>query len=70
LNYFIFFLGRQSLAVDRDLVKQEKMFISRNPMELLIRFKESNKTVPNLDKAKEVKEEVMEKTIEFLRKYS
>ncbi len=30
-------------------------------MELLIRFKESNKTVPNLDKAKEVKEEVMEK---------
>lgn len=65
---FSFFLGRQLLAVDNDLVKQEKMFFSRNPVELVNKFKKSSKTIPNLTKAKEVKDEVIFRTIDFLHR--
>lgn len=63
-------MGKQLLAVDKDLVRQEKMFFSRDPIELINRFNKSDKTFPDLNKAKEVKAEVIKKTIEFLRKHS
>lgn len=66
---FSFFLGKQLLAVDRDLVKQEKMFFSRDPFGLVERFFASNKSSADLTKAKEVKQEVIAKTVEFLNRY-
>jgi uncharacterized protein len=65
---FSFFLGEQLLAVDKDLVRQEKMFFSRDPDEIVKKFILSDKKNADLKKARAVSDEVIEKTIEFLRK--
>jgi uncharacterized protein len=66
---FSFFLGERLLAVDKDLVKQEKMFFSRDPEEIVSRFIQTSKQPADLQKAKDVNEEVISKTIEFLNKF-
>lgn len=65
---FSFFLGDQLLAVDQDLVRQEKMFFSRNPDEIVKRFILSDKKSADLNKARAVNDEVIDKTIGFLTK--
>lgn len=66
---FSFFLGNQLLAVDKDLVKQNRMYFSRKPDELIKKFMLSENTEADLNKAKEVKHEVVSKTIEFIKKW-
>lgn len=65
---FSFFLGKQLLAVDKDLVKQSKMFYSRDPNLLVQKFIQSERKTADLKKAKDVHEEVLSKTIEYLKK--
>lgn len=66
---FSFFLGERLLAVDKDLVNQEKMFFSRDPEKIVSRFLHTSKQIANLQEAKDVNEEVITKTIEFLKKF-
>jgi len=63
---FSFFIGKQLLAVDSDLVSQGKMFYSRDPHILVDKFVHSLKKNPDLVKAKSVKDEVISKTIQFI----
>ncbi len=63
---FSFFAGEQLLAVDKDLISRDKMFFSRVPSELIDRFIKTDKKPADLEKAVEVKKEVISKTIEFL----
>lgn len=66
---FSFFLGESLLAVDRSLVKEQKMYFSRNPVELVENFIKSHRSDANLSKVKEVRQEVIFKTIEVINKF-
>lgn len=66
---FSFFLGAQLLAVDNDLVKQSKMFYSRDPYLLVEKFIQSERRLADLNKAKAVNEEVMNKVVECIKKW-
>ncbi|MDX9694230.1 MAG: DUF354 domain-containing protein [Bacteroidales bacterium] len=63
---FSFFLGKQLLAVDKDLVSQNKMYYSRDPEKLIEKYISSDRKEPDLKKAHAVKDEVVSKTIEFI----
>ena len=65
---FSFFAGEKLLAVDKDLISQAKMYFSRNPYILLERFIKTEKKPADLEKAIEVKKEVISKTMEFLNR--
>jgi len=64
---FSFFLGASLLAVDKELIKQNKMYFSRDPYSLVENYLKSDRITADLQKAKEVKLEVIEKTIDFLK---
>ncbi len=64
---FSFFLGKKLLAVDKGLVDRNKMFFSRNPDELVKHFLASSNSIADLKKALSVKDEVILKTIEFIK---
>jgi uncharacterized protein len=66
---FSFFLGKELLAVDKDLVKQNKMYYSRDPNELIEKYIKSDRMVPDMNKSKAVNQEVINKTSELIRKY-
>jgi predicted glycosyltransferase len=63
---FSFFLGEKLLAVDSDLISQNKMFFSRNPDDIYKKFLASNRSEADLTKAKNVKKEIIEKVFEIL----
>ena len=63
---FSFFLGETLLAVDRDLISQNKMFFSRDPSDIYKKFLASNRAEADLSKAKNVKKEIIEKVFEIL----
>ncbi|MFN3554351.1 MAG: DUF354 domain-containing protein [Bacteroidales bacterium] len=63
---FSFFAGSELMAVDKKMIKEEKMFFSRNPDEILERMKSFPKTEPDLDRSKRVKKQIMEKLGEIL----
>lgn len=63
---FSFYSGKQLLAVDRDLIKQGKMFFSRQVHELIARLKASKRTYSDMSRCLAVKEEVALKLKELL----
>lgn len=63
---FSFYAGKELLAVDRELIKQEKMFFSRNADELISKLKFSHPTEPDLNRCLDVKKEVASKLNEIL----
>lgn len=66
---FSFFLGKSLLAVDKSLIKEHKMFFSREPSRLVETFIKSKRGLADLSKAKEVKQEVISKTIEVINQF-
>jgi predicted glycosyltransferase len=64
---FSFFLGEKLLAVDRDLVQQNKMYFSRDPNDLCQKFNASNRTEANLNEAKAVRDEVIDVVLKTIR---
>lgn len=68
LPSFSFFAGSKLLAVDKSLIQQDKMFFSRDANMLVSKFLKTNRKPADLHKAKEVKKEVMDKTIKFIQK--
>jgi len=65
---YSFFLGKQLLAVDKSLINQGKMYFSRNAHELVDKHFHSVRKTADLQKAKDVNNEVIVKTIEYLKK--
>lgn len=65
---YSFFAGERLLAVDKDLVNQEKMFFSRDAKTLCDHFVNSTKHTADLTLAKNVKSDVMSKLKEVLSK--
>lgn len=64
---FSFFLGEKLLAVDRDLVHQNKMYFSRDPNDLCQKFYTSQRTEANLNEAKAVRDEVIDVVLKTIR---
>ena len=63
---FSFYAGKELLAVDRELIKQEKMFFSRNIDEIVSKLKLSYRSEPDLKRCVSTKYEVASKLKEIL----
>lgn len=63
---FSFFAGKKMLAVDTKLIKEGKMFFSRDPAELVKKMITSTKHTPGLERSKKVKQVFMNKLQEIL----
>jgi len=64
---FSFFLGKQLLAVDQQLIKDGKMFFSRCPEEIIKQLLVSNKQQPDLQRCVIVKDEIKKQLVERLK---
>jgi len=64
---FSFFAGKQLLSVDKALIKEKKMFWSRNINELLEALKKYEKKYVDLTHSKYVQEEVISKIWEVIQ---
>ncbi len=64
---FSFFAGKQLLSVDKALIKEKKMFWSRNINELLEALKKSERKYVDLTHSKYVQEEVISKIWEVIQ---
>lgn len=58
---FSFYTGKDLLAVDKELIKQGKMFHSRQVHELLSKLKVSKRVESNLDRCQNVKKEIADR---------
>ena len=63
---FSFFAGKSLLAVDKAMIRDGKMFFSRDVSELMARLKTSNRTDVDLNRSKVVQEEVITKLKEVI----
>lgn len=63
---FSFFAGKSLLAVDKAMIRDGKMFFSRDLSELMARLKTSNRTDVDLNRSKVVQEEVITKLKEVI----
>lgn len=63
---FSFFAGSDLMAVDKKMIKENKMFFSRNPDELVQKVIKSNKNQADLSRSKQVKEIVMDRLKEVI----
>ena len=63
---FSFFAGKSLLAVDKAMIRDGKMFFSREVSELMARLKTSNRTDVDLNRSKVVQEEVITKLKEVI----
>ena len=61
-----FYSGKQLLAVDKKMIKEGKMFYSRDPQKILKYIKNTKKVNPDLERSKKVKEEVIKKIEEVI----
>ncbi len=66
---FSFFAGKSLLAVDRMLIKEGKMFFSRDVNELMSKLKSSNRTEADLNRSKAVQDEVITKLKEVIESW-
>jgi len=60
-----FYAGQKLLAVDQKLIKEKKMFFSREPKEIIDYIIKSDRNVFDLNRSKEVKKEVISKLLEI-----
>jgi len=67
---FSFFAGKQLLSVDKALIKEKKMFWSRDVGELIEALKKSEKRNVDLTHSKNVQEEVISKLLEVIRNWT
>ncbi|HAN40417.1 MAG TPA: hypothetical protein DCQ12_00625 [Candidatus Cloacimonas sp.] len=58
---FSFFAGKRLLAVDRAMIKEGKMFFSRDVDELMVELKKSSRHEVDLSRSKAVQKEVIDK---------
>lgn len=65
-----FFAGKKLLAVDQKMIKNEKMFFSRQPEEIINYLKKSKKNEPNLERSKVVQNEVIDKLKSILESFN
>lgn len=63
---FSFFAGKSLLTVDKAMIRDSKMFFSRDVTELLSKLKASNRTEVDLNRSKAVQEEVISKLKEVI----
>jgi len=63
---FSFFAGKSLLAVDKAMIRDGKMFFSREVSELMARLKTSDRTDVDLNRSKAVQEEVISKLKEVI----
>ena len=67
---FSFFAGKQLLSVDKALIKEKKMFWSRDVGELIEALKKSEKRNVDLTHSKNVQEEVISKLLEVIKNWT
>jgi hypothetical protein len=63
---FSFFAGKSLLAVDKAMIRDGKMFFSREVSELMARLKTSNRTDVDFNRSKAVQKEVISKLKEVI----
>lgn len=61
-----FFAGKQLLAVDQKMIRDKKIFFSRDPHEIVEKLKKLKKHEPDLTRSKRVQEEVISKLKEVI----
>lgn len=66
---FSFFAGKSLLAVDKLLIKEGKMFFSRDVNELMSKLKSTNRTEVDLNRSKAVQDEVITKLKEVIESW-
>lgn len=65
---FSFFAGSDLMAVDKKLIKDEKLFFSRDASELVKQLSNSTKHAPDLTRAKNVRDTVIDVLLDVIAK--
>lgn len=65
---FSFFAGNKILAVDKKLIREGKMFFSRSPDEILRKLRTISRRDTELERSKVVRDLVMNKLVQVIRK--
>lgn len=61
-----FYAGNELLTVDQHMIKEGKVFFSRNPSEIVLRLESLNRSESKLNRAKLVKKQIIDKLEELL----
>ena len=67
---FSFYAGKELLSVDKKMIAEEKMYFSRNVDQLMEQYLKSKKQMPDIQRCKDVRQEVRDKLYEVIETFN